>query len=118
DPFFLDLAAESANHALERLTFRTQGVNTAEGANCLSIVLEFDVATVLGPATGPLCAVVGETLISGPPVRLERMGRPDIKNFLLQDKKFDPVNRDLEIRDLYNDEAAFNLSQATVGRFA
>src|SRR4029453_17870497 len=33
DPFFLDLAAESANHALERLTFRTQGVKNGEGAN-------------------------------------------------------------------------------------
>ena len=114
DPFFLDLAAESANHTLERLTFRTHGVNTGEGANCLSIVIEFDIATVLGPDTGPLLGVVGETLTSGHPVRLERMGRPEIKNFLLQDKKFDPVNRDLEIRDIYNAEDAFNLSPSYV----
>jgi hypothetical protein len=109
DPFFLDLAAESANHVLERLTFRAQGVNTGEGANCLSIVVELDVATVLGPGTGPLLAVVGETLTAGHPVRLERMGRPEIKNFILQDQKFDPVNRDLELRDLYNAEDAFAL---------
>ena len=114
DPFFLDLAAESANHTLERLTFHTQGVNTGEGANCLSIVIEFDIATVLGPDTGPLLGVVGETLTSGHPVRLERMGRPEIKNFILQDKKFDPVNRDLEIRDIYNAEDAFNLSPSYV----
>ena len=44
DPFFIDLAAESANHVLERLTFKERGVNTGEGANCLSIVVEFDVA--------------------------------------------------------------------------
>ena len=63
----------------------------------LSIILELDVATVLGPDTGPLLAVVGETLTAGGhPVRLERMGRPEIKNFILRDKKFDPVNRDLE----------------------
>jgi hypothetical protein len=117
DPFFLDLAAESANHVLERLTFRTQGVNIGEGANCLSIVVEFDVAPVLGPGTGPLLAVVGETLASGHPVRLERMGRPEIKNFILQDKKFDPVNRDLELRDLYNAEDAFNLGPAYVGAY-
>ena len=117
DPFFLDLAAESANHVLERLTFRTEGINTGEGANCLSIVVEFDIATVLGPDTGPLLGVVGETLTAGHPVRLERMGRPEIKNFLLQDKKFDPVNRDLEIRDLYNAEDAFNLGQNYVGAY-
>jgi len=110
DPFFIDLAAESANHALERLTFRTQGVNTGEGANCLSIVVELDVATVLGPGAGPLLAVVGETLTSGHPVRLERMGRPEIKNFTLQDRKFDRLNSDLELRDLYNAEDAFHLS--------
>ena len=39
------------------------------------------------------------------------MGRPEIKNFILQDKKFDTVNRDLEIRDLYNAEDAFSLSR-------
>ena len=109
DPFFVDLAAESANHAVERLMFRSPGVNTGEGANCLSIVVEFDAAAVLGPGAGPLLAVVGETLTVGHPVRLERMGRPEIKNFILQDKKFDRVNRDMELRDLYNTEDAFAL---------
>jgi hypothetical protein len=117
DPFFLDLAAESANHVLERLTFRTPGVNTGEGANCMSIVVELDVATVLGPGTGPLLAVVGETLTSGHPVRLERMGRPEIKNFILQDKKFDRVNGDMELRDLYNTEDAFDLGPDYVGAY-
>ena len=79
----------------------------------LSIVLELDAATVLGPDTGPLLGVVGETVTSGHPVRLERMGRPEIKNFILQDKQFDPVNRDLEIRDLYNAEDAFDLGPTT-----
>ena len=35
-----------------------------DGANVLSIVVELDVATVLGPDTGPLLAVVGETVTS------------------------------------------------------
>jgi hypothetical protein len=119
DPFFLDLAAESANHVQERLTFTSQGVNTGQGANCLTIVVEFNVTTVLGSGTGPLFGVVGETLASGGgrPVRLERMGRPEIKNFLLQDKKFDPVNRDLEIRDLYNTEDTFAVSRDYIGAY-
>ena len=45
------------------------------------------------------------------------MGRPEIKNFILQDKKFDPVNRDLEIRDLYNAEDAFDLGPAYAGAY-
>jgi hypothetical protein len=117
DPFFIDLAAESANHVLEQLTFSSQGVNTGEGANCLSIVIEFDIATVLGHGTDPLLAVVGETLTFGHPVQLERMGRPEIKNFILQDKRFDSVNRDLEIRDIYNAEDAFSLRQDYVGAY-
>ena len=85
DPFFIDLAAEQATHKLERLAFRPDGVNAVDGANVLSIILELDVATVLGPDTGPLLAVVGETVTSGGhPVRLERMGRPEIKNFILR----------------------------------
>jgi hypothetical protein len=45
------------------------------------------------------------------------MGRPEIKNFILQDKKFDPVNQELEIRDLYNAEDAFNLSPDYIGAY-
>ena len=117
DPFFLDLVAEQATHALERLAFRPEGVNSVQGANVLSIVLELDTATVLGPDTGPLLGVVGETVVSGHPVRLERMGRPEIKNFNLQDKKYDSVNRDLEIRDLYNAEDAFDLGPTYLGAY-
>jgi hypothetical protein len=118
DPFFIDLAAEQATHKLERLAFRPEGINAVDGADVLSIILELDTATVLGPDTGPLLGVVGETLTSGGhPVRLERMGRPEIKNFILGDKKFDPVNRDVELRDLYNGEDAFDLSPAYVGAY-
>ena len=61
DPFFTDLAAEQATHKLERLAFRPEGINAVDGADVLSIILELDVATVLGPDTGPLLGVVGET---------------------------------------------------------
>jgi uncharacterized protein DUF4331 len=117
DPFFIDLVAEQAAHNLERLVFRPDGVNAVNGANVLSIVLEFDVATALGPDVGPLLAVVAETVTAGHSVRLERMGRPEIKNFILRDKKFDTVNRDLELRDLYNAEDAFDVSPAYAGAY-
>ena len=45
------------------------------------------------------------------------MGRPEIKNFILQDKKYDSVNRDLEIRDLYNAEDAFDLGPTYLGAY-
>jgi hypothetical protein len=56
--------------------------------------------------------VVGETVVAGKlPVRIERFGRPEIKNVIMSAKEFDPVNRDLEIRDLYNLEDAFHMSK-------
>jgi Domain of unknown function (DUF4331) len=117
DPFFIDLVAESTNHVVERLSFARNGVHFAAGANVLSIVVEFDVAAVLGPVAGPLLAVIGETVTAGHPVRLERMGRPEIKNFILQDKKFDKVNGDMELRDLYNAEDTFELNPAYVAAY-
>lgn len=118
DPFFIDLKAVLATQEREQLAFRPASANSLEGANVLSIVVELDVATVLGPGTGPLLGVVAETLtFPGHPVRLERMGRAEIKNIIMAPKKFDPVNRDLEIRDLYNAEDTFNLGQDYVGAY-
>ena len=55
--------------------------------------------------------MVAETLTRGSlNVRIERAGRPEVPNLMLAPKQFDPVNRDLEIRDLYNMEDAFHLS--------
>jgi hypothetical protein len=116
DPFFIDVAGAKATEALERLAFKPKAANSLDGVNVMSIVLELDAATVLGPDSGPLLAVVGETVTAGGrPVRLERMGRPEIKNVIMSPKQFDTVNRDLEIRDLYNAEDAFGLSQAYMG---
>ena len=69
--------------------------------------------------SGPLFAVVGETITMGKhPIRLERIGRPEIKNVVLSAKEFDTVNRDLEIRDLYNQEDPFHLAKDYVGRLS
>ena len=62
--------------------------------------------------------VVAETLTRGKfNVRIERVGRPEVKNMLLAPKQFDPVNQDLEIRDLYNMEDGFHLAEAYKGAY-
>ena len=62
--------------------------------------------------------MVAETLTRGTlAVRLERVGRPEVKNLLLAPKQFDQVNRDLEIRDLYNMEDAFQIVPAYQGAY-
>ena len=50
-------------------------------------------------------------------VRLERFGRPLIKSVVLAAKQFDTVNRDLDIRDLYNQEDAFKLGPTYLGAY-
>ena len=116
DPFFLDGPMAEKTIATRRLAFKEVGSDRLYGKNVLGIVLRIEWATVL--QGGPMFAVVGETLSAGKrPVRLERVGRPEIKNITLSAKIFDTVNRDLEIRDIYNEEDAFNLSKNYVGAY-
>jgi Domain of unknown function (DUF4331) len=111
DPFFIDLAGAQATEATEHLAFRPATANPLHGQNVLSIVLEVDAVAASGASGGALLAVAGETVTSaGVPVRLERIGRPEIKNVVMSAKRFDTVNRDLEIRDLYNGEDPFSIS--------
>jgi hypothetical protein len=116
DPFFLNVRAIEKTIATGRIAFEKVGSDTLYGTNVLSIVLELEWAKLSGG--GPMFAVVCETLRAGPrPVRFERLGRPEIKNVSLSLKMFDPVNRDLEIRDLYNSEDAFALTPDYVGAY-
>ena len=116
DPFFLDGPMAERTIATRQLAFKEVGSDRLYGKNVLGIVLRIEWATLL--KGGPMFAVVGETLSAGKrPVRLERVGRPEIKNITLSAKMFDPVNRDLEIRDIYNEEDAFNLSKHYVGAY-
>ena len=62
--------------------------------------------------------MVGETVVAGKlPIRIERFGRPEVKNHMLSVKEFDQVNRDLEVRDLYNLEDAFHMSKDYRGAY-
>jgi hypothetical protein len=112
DPFCFDLPAFKESIATGRLAFKPQGNNSLAGCNVLSIVIESDCQPLLQGGRAPLFAVVGETVVAGKlPIRLERVGRPEIKNVILSRREFDQVNRDLEVRDLYNLEDAFHLSR-------
>ena len=67
---------------------------------------------------GRLVGVVAETLTRGRlNIRIERTGRPEVKNLLLGPKQFDPVNRDLEIRDIYNMEDGYHLADGYPGAY-
>ena len=88
-----------------------------DGKSVLGLVVEIDCASVLAVDV-ELVGVVAETLTRGRHnVRIERVGRPEVKNMMLAPKQFDRVNRDLEIRDLYNMEDAFHLAEGYQGAY-
>jgi hypothetical protein len=110
DPFFLDGPMIEKSLVTKQLALKKVGSDRLYGKNVLGIVLKIEWALLL--KGGPLFAIVGETLTCGKrPMRLERVGRPEIKNVTLSAKMFDQLNRNLEIRELYNLEDSFNLSK-------
>jgi hypothetical protein len=118
DPFFIDLPAYLESLKTGRLAFKEQGQNSLAGANALGVVVEVDCGPLLRRTGTPLLGVVGETVAAGKlPIRIERFGRPEIKNVIMSMKEYDQVNRDLEIRDLYNLEDAFHLSKDYRGAY-
>jgi hypothetical protein len=106
DPFIMDAAAALKTIATGELAFIDPGCIFLDGKNVLGLVVEVDCARLFGG--GALFGVVAETLSRGKfTVRLERAGRPEVENMMPVPKQFDLMNRDLEIRDLYNMEDAF-----------
>ena len=115
DPFILDAPAALKTVATGELAFSDPGSIFLDGKNVLSLVVEIDCALLDGAA---LVGVVAETLTRGTfNVRIERVGRPEVKNLMLGPKQFDQVNQDLEIRDLYNMEDAFALADGYQGAY-
>ena len=115
DPFIMDARAALATIATRELAFTDPGSIFLDGKNVLSIVVEVDTSMLQGWS---LVGVVAETLTRGEfNVRIERVGRPEVKNMMLAPKDFDRVNQDLEIRDLYNMEDAFHLGDSYRGAF-
>jgi len=115
DPFIMDAPAALKTIATGKLAFTDPGAIYLDGKNVLSLIVEIDAALLNG---ADLVGVVAETLTRGTfNVRIERVGRPEVKNMMLSMKQFDPVNRDLEIRDLYNMEDGFHLADAYRGAY-
>jgi hypothetical protein len=116
DPFIMDAPAALKTIATGELSFTDSGTIYMDGKNVLSLVVEVDCAQLLAGVEH--AGVVAETLTRGRlNVRIERVGRPEVKNLMLAPKQFDPVNRDLEIRDLYNMEDAFQLADGYQGAY-
>jgi hypothetical protein len=118
DPLFIDSTGHVETLATRRLAFQAKGTNAADGWNVLGIVVELDVATMLGRAPGTLFAVAAETVTAGKfPMRLERFGRVFVKNQLLGQYGVDTVNRDMDLRELYNQEDPFHLAPDYLGAY-
>jgi hypothetical protein len=115
EPFFLDFPAMQETMMTGKLAFkpvgRIQGPRGLDpGSNVLALVVDIPIAPLRARGFDGLIAAVGETVANGKlQIRLERVGRPEVKNLLLSPKNRDTVNRDLEVRDLYNLEDAYHV---------
>jgi hypothetical protein len=116
DPFILDAPAMLKTIATEKLAFTDPGAIYLDGKNVLGIVVELDCAGVLGGLD--LVGVAAETLTRGKlNVRLESAGRPEVPNMMLGPMQFDRVNRDVELRDLYNMDDVFHPAHVYEGAY-
>jgi hypothetical protein len=116
DPFILDAPAMLKTIATGTLAFTDPGSIYLDGKNVLGLVVEIDCATVLGDLA--FVGVAAETLTRGKlNVRLESAGRPEVPNMMLGPTQFDRVNRDLEIRDLYNMDDPFHPAHVYEGAY-
>ena len=113
DPFFMDVEAALRTDISGKLSFGT-AVNTVELRDVLTIAIEIPSAPIVETFGGTtLIGAIAETVVTrrGKPIRLERLGRPEIKNVLLANPTRDPRTKGIELRDLYNREDAFALSR-------
>jgi hypothetical protein len=114
DPFFMDVEAAIRTDMTGKLDFTDPGVNTVQFRDCLTIAVEVPFAPIVEHFSGvTLIGAIAENLVrrKGKPMRVERLGRPEIKNFILQSTAHDPRTKGVELRDLYNREDAFALSK-------
>ncbi|THK35774.1 DUF4331 domain-containing protein [Ensifer sp. MPMI2T] len=113
DPFFMDVEATLRTDMSGKLSFGT-AENTVHFRDVLTIVVEVPFAPILEQFNGiPLVGAIAENVVTrrGKPIRIERVGRPEIKNVCLANPTRDPLTKGLELRDLYNREDAFALSR-------
>ncbi|MDL2409554.1 DUF4331 family protein [Rhizobium calliandrae] len=112
DPFFMDVEATIRTDLSNRLCFEKTGTNSVQFRDVLTIVIEVPCGPIVQRFDGnTLIGAIAETLVArrGKPIRLERVGRPEIKNVLLSNATRDP--KGVELRDLYNKEDGFSVSR-------
>ena len=112
DPFFMDVEAALRTDISGKLSFDT-AANTVQFRDVLSIVVEVPFAPIVERFDGAtLIGAIAENVVTrrGKPIRIERLGRPEIKNVLMANPTRDPRTKGVELRDLYNREDAFALS--------
>ena len=92
DPFFMDVEAALRTDISGKLSFDT-AVNTVEFRDVLSIVVEVPFASIVGRFDGTtLVGAIAETVVTrrGKPIQIERLGRPEIRTFVLANSTRDP----------------------------
>ena len=92
DPFFMDVEATLRTDMSGKLSFDT-AANTVQFRDVLSIVVELPFAPIIEAFHGAtLIGVISENVVTrrGKPIRLERLGRPEIKNVLMANPSRDP----------------------------
>jgi len=112
DPFFMDVEAALRTDMSGKLSFDT-AVNTVQLRDVLSIVIEIPFGPIVERFDGvTLVGAIAETVVTrrGKAIRLERVGRPEIKNVIMANPMRDARTKGVELRDLYNREDAFALS--------
>ncbi len=113
DPFFMDVEAALRTDISGKLSFNT-AANTVQFRDVLSIVVEVPFAPIVESFGGvTLVGAIAENIVTrrGKPIRIERLGRPEIKNVVMANTTRDPRTKGVELRDLYNKEDAFALSK-------
>lgn len=113
DPFFMDVEAALRTDISGELSFDT-AANTVEFRDVLSIVVEVPITPIVERFDGVTqVAAIAENIVTrrGKPIRIERLGRPEIKNLVLASPMRDSRMKGVELRDLYNKEDAFALSR-------
>ena len=103
-----------AHRHLGQALLRHGRANTVQFRDVLSIVVEVPFAPIVERFDGvTLIAAIAENVVTrrGKPIRIERLGRPEIKNVVMANPTRDPRTKGVELRDLYNREDAFALSK-------
>jgi hypothetical protein len=110
----MDVEASVRTDMVGTLSFAREGANTVQDRDVLSIVVEIPSAPLVERFGGlTLVGAIAESIVThrGRPIRIERLGRPEIKNLVLANTTRDPRTNGVELRDLYNKEDAFALSR-------